>query len=499
MTAIPDDTKRAVIPRWLDYATACALKMSHSINTRISPSLNIDKSSSEKHAHVIDKWRTEPTLINAVDLVSESIIFKEYDSKDAQDAAKYILTNSPAMYSTQKDLAQYLLQATESPLQQNNTAINPALNGNNLKIIRQGLSIYPTNALAWSDLSIMYAGSGNIKKAKRAATVALALGGNNRLILRNSAHCYLHFKEPDRAVDLLRKSAIGIIDPWIIAAEMAISESAGFKSRLVRTARAIVVDDNLTRFSRSELAAQLGTLEYKNASTRHAKRLMKFSIEDGTENALAQVQWFAKDARVEIERSTTPILAPFEAEFWRLYYSRNYVQALEAAKLWSRFQPLSINPMLNVSALACTQLNYHREFLEFVDQALPIVRQDPVIKNDYAVSLLELGLVAQAKQVLEGINVSLLDPKEKYVHVATLGLMAFKLQQYSVGGQFYRSSIDGFERLNDKIYAAIAAFYWAREEQRIKSENAATLVKDAKQRMEHIGLNVLLDLLKQLN
>lgn len=490
MTIMSIDTKRQVIPRWLDYKIACSLGLLKTSSLNNFQALDL-----EKHYHTMHKWSSAQNSTTALDLIAEALILGEFESFEAKAAANYVLANSS--YPLQRELADYFLNHGNFMFQESLSFTMPDIR-KGISDLRHSVRNYPINALAWSELSLCYAGSGNINKSKRAASVSLALNPTNRFILRNAAHCYLHFDDPDRAVYILRKSGLGNVDPWIASAEIAISEISGLKSKCIKPSRDIVNNDNLTAFSRSELAAQLGTVEYKNASTTKARRLMKLALEEPNENSLAQVQWFAKDARKEIIPTRIDVAAPFEAESWRYYFLNKFPLSFQAAKHWAVFQPLSSDPVIQASYLASTFMNNNMDAIQMIEGALLTLRHNPIIKNNYAVCLLGIGKIYEAESELRGIELASLSPSQKLVHTATLGMLAYRKDDKVLGESLYRDAIYGFEKLGAQEYAAVAMYFWAREEERIGSPTAESKAREARLMIEKYGPFVFKGLVDKL-
>lgn len=493
MSVIFNDTKREVVPRWLDYQTACSLSLLKS-NREQRPGSILE----EQHSRVLHEWVDNPNTATAVELIAEAIIIKDFTSVDAINAANYILRNASSSYPLHRELATYFLNQSATNLSRPSLEFKDIDRSKCIANLRQNTREYSYNALAWSDLSLYYAGSGHSEKARRAAAVALGLGKSNRFILRNVSHCFMYLGEPDRAVYILRHSELGNIDPWITSAEIAISESAGLKSKLIDYARDLTANDNLTYFARSELAAELGTIEYKNASTKKAKKLMKLALQDPSENALAQVEWFGRHSHSGIHISNIDVEAPYEAETWHYYFDKKFKDSLKASKLWACFQPLSSLPVIQSSFLAITCLNDNKEAISIIENSLPVIRQNPTLINNYAVALAKLNKIEQAEQKLRCIDIDELSLHENLVLTATWGMISYKKSDPKYGEILYKQAIEGFERNEEPTSAAIAAYFWALEEKRIGSPNAEVRIKDAQKRIKRFGVFTLEDLVNQL-
>jgi tetratricopeptide (TPR) repeat protein len=496
MTGTFDDTNRQVIPRCLNYATACSLGL-----LRIIRKQEQSGKSEVQSSHASLEWQNNPNLAAAVDLVGEALILKDFSSDEAMKAAHYILSEAPASSLLIIELANHFLEQPSS----DKITISPTMQieavSERIARLKKSVRWHPMNPIAWSDMSLEYATLGQIEKARLAMEVALNLGRGNRFILRSAARCFVHVGEPDRAVKILNRSGLCPSDPWIASAEIAIADSAGLTSKCLSKAKHMVQDDNLTRFSRSELTVGLGTMEMKHGSTRRAKTLMRQSILDPTENALAQAGWMATQLRTDIANIVelgAKVPASYEAQARHYYYSRKFADSLKALEMWSRFQPLSSSPTILSSFIASVCLNDDAEALRILNNCIPAQQNDPLLINNRAFSLARSGDIPAAVQALSKINFRVLTDRQKSVLTATQGLISFRMNNVEEGREYYSSAVREFERINDPHSAAIAAYFWAVEEKRIGSPHAASQAKDAKRRINRFNVFELEHLIKSL-
>jgi tetratricopeptide (TPR) repeat protein len=187
MSIVINDVDRQIVPRFLDYFSASTLGLLRTIHV---------ESETEKFLiaeNVKSEWKLEPNIYNAVDLVGEAILTKDFSSQDALNAAQYLLNNSKT--------SKFMLMLAKHYLQEE-INISPNLKTTEtyqekISKIKKFLDIYPRNPIAWSDLSLCYAALGSKEKSLRAIEVALNLGKNNRFILRSAARCFVFHDEPD--------------------------------------------------------------------------------------------------------------------------------------------------------------------------------------------------------------------------------------------------------------------------------------------------------------
>jgi tetratricopeptide (TPR) repeat protein len=492
MSATFDDTKRQVVPRWLDYASSCALGLLRAVHSQpIVPSFVAPSARGKQ------EWRENPSLTAAVDLLAEALVVREFDSQDGKKAAEFLLRAAPKSSLLMREMARHFL---EEP------ACAPVLGpqpevGNKgsapIALLRKSLRGHPLDPVAWSDLSLWYAMLGQVRKSRQSMLVAVELGGQSRFVLRSAARCFLHFGEPDRAVALLRGSGLCRCDPWIASAEIAISEGMDLRSVCVSQGRQIVLNENIPPYARSELAACLGTMEIRGGTQRKAKSLIRGALRDPSENALAQVEWMATQLHAEVPTAVQPP-ASYEAQSRRHHRDRHFKESFGAAQQWARFQPFSSRPLIQATFLATLCLDDNVAAIDIVRRALPAHRKNPLLMNNLAFAYARLGDVKAASEALQSVDTRVLSGRDQLVLSATRGLICFRSGQPEGGRELYRDSIRGFEGIEERSAAAVAAYFWAFEERRVGSVEAPTRIADAKTRIRRAGVFELEEAAKAL-
>lgn len=492
MSGMFDDGNRQVIPRWLSYKTSCSLGLLNDAYT-YAPIL----SSFSPNPSICQDWESHPNIITAGEFVSEALFLGNNRNSRAIEAANYILKNASHDSLLIRELADTFLNneldshASFSPADINN------YDRTCISILKHSVRTSPINPVAWSDLSLCYAMHGNLNRAKRAMTVAISLAPYNRFILRNAARFYLHIHDNERALNILRRSGLCVSDPWIASAEIAISEGLKMHSACLKQAKGIVSNDNLSHFARSEIAATLSTIEAKAGSRNKAKRLIKQTLEDPSENALAQIEWLALQLNMQApENIIRP--ASFEAQTRHLLRNKRFSYSIDAAEKWIRYQPFSARPLVFATFLASVCLDDDRRAIQLADNAAPAAKHDPLILNNMAFAYARQNNINAATNHLSQIKASDVSQREALCIMATHGLIHFRSNNDIDGRELYRKSIIGYEALSDYRSAAIAAYFWACEEKRISSSESPIRIADAKRRIRNTSVFELEDAAEKL-
>ena len=495
MSVVFEDKNRLVMPRCLEYLTACSLGLLRTIRKkREVPIADMNDSNAKT------EWLEKPTIPSAVDLVAEALIVKDFESREAAEAAKYIIEKTRVSSVLIRQLANHFLETPRVDWVEPSD-IEPADTSRGyVSQLKKSVRMHPRNPIAWSDLSLYHATLGQIDKAHKAMTVALGLSNNNRFILRGASRCFMHMDEPDRAVAVLRRSGLCEFDPWIASAEITISEGFGLKSKYIGKSKYMIDDDNLTHFARSELTSGMATIELKNGSLKRAKKLMRQALRDPTENALAQVEWLSnliKEDIPEIDKLGN-VPASYEAKTLHLFYNKRFKESLEASKMWSRYQFLSSRPVLHSSHIAACPMNDDTEAIRILRSCTPAQENDPMVMNNYAFSLARSGEVDCAVGVLKRVNFDSLSQQQKFVIAATEGLIAFRSGNIEKGRSLYSIAVRGFERIDNLYAATMATYFQAVEEKRINAQTAKSIVEEAKNKIGRFNVFELEDLAKKL-
>lgn len=496
MSGTFDDTERQVIPRCLDYSTAGALGL-----LRIARGHGIDIRSKFQVSRAINKWQENPNIYTATDLLAEALILKDFKANYAIEAADYILNKSETTNAIIKELALHFLEQPEVENIQSSKIGNPQIIYPLIAELKEAVRFYDRNPIAWCDMAIYYAKLAQIDKARKAMQIALNLAPNNRFILRSASGCFAHLGEPDRAVSILRRSPLYSLDPWITSADIAISESVGISVKSLRKAKNLVKDDNLTQFSRSELAVSIGTKEMNSGAGNRAKAFMRQGLIDPTENALAQAEWMATRLGTNINNFVNferKVLASFEANARHFFYSNKFEESLDSAERWCTYQPLSSVPYIFSSYIASVCLDDDAESVRILENALQLNKTNPTFMNNYICSLAKTGNVEAAIKNFQTLNLSKLTDNERFTLLATQGLIYFRTDNPEKGRELYLKAMTGFETINGHRSAAIAAYYWALEEKLILSSYKEARIKDATSRVKHYNVFELRNLIKKL-
>jgi len=469
---------RQVIPRWHTYPVARWLRVTNSLRNwsqKVGPD--------EDYSQRVRDWQEKGKISHAADLVGSALVLNNFDDQIAIAAAGFILTNKNKATESIIEITENFLRLgrnesfplPDTILPEDTKKFHVAI-ANIRKRIRQ----YPRNPILWMDLGFYYSTLGQPKAAEDAVSVALSLNKENRYLLRSGSRFFIHNGSPDIALSFLRGSNIGRHDPWLLAAEIAISDILDSTSKRLKIAKEMVVSSSVQNFHLSELASVLGTIELKHGWRRKGKKLFGVALENPTENVVAQAI-FLNSLFGEIAILPSPEHLPhsFEAQTRVKFQSGDFQGSLEAAKKWFAYQPFSSRPAVAASYIASVALGEFEEAAKIAKLGKLASPRVFMLKNNLAFSLASLGKTEEARKSLETVVESQLNESEKSVLAATRGVIEFREGNFQKGRKFYRTAIDSFNRNKDTRSETVAKFFWAKEENIIKSPEAKALIEEA--------------------
>ncbi|MBU1702310.1 MAG: hypothetical protein KJ970_09695 [Candidatus Eisenbacteria bacterium] len=473
-----DDTNRQILPRWYPFGIASQLGDLEPVAERETPKI----SSPMAFAVKAEEWRQKRTLAHALDVVGTALVSGAFHDHDGREAAGFVSASAESEHSLGRQIAESYLRGGRTPTpSQVDLPFEELANRATIAHLRALTRRFPRSPIVWADLAYRYALAGEKSKSVRSMDIAVFLAPDNRFILRSAARCFLHLDQADKSLYYLRRSPLSRRDPWLISPEVAISESLGRSSRLIRAGRTIIGDANLSPWAINELVATLSTLEARHGSARKAKKLIPQALQDPNENTVAQIEWLGVALRQEVARPSQIVVATYEADARRSLRAGEFEQALGYAKGWCRFQPFASRPVILASYIAAVCLQDDEEALAILERAEATAPDSFLIKNNHAFSLASLNRVADAAKVQQSIDQASLRARERSTFAATRGLIEFRKGDLQEGRRLYAKAISDLKNVGDYRGATIATLFLAREELRVSSPVGEAVLSSARE------------------
>lgn len=431
----------------------------------------------------INDWQAHKTIGHASDLLGVAMVVGNRGTA-VMDAVAFVLmdaTDAPPLVRT---LAKSLLP--DSGKSDGIDASEHVVRAH-IRTLRRWTRGEPRDAIAWVDLARAYSIVGHLSGAKRCMDIAVALAPDNRFVLRCAARFWLHAGDAEKGHRHLLKGVASSNDPWLIAAEIALSAAANGRTRLLSRARRLLDDPRYAPHDVSELAAEMGTRDIQANRKSRARKRFRQSLGDPTENSLAQIAWVAEQNRTAVKGDIAKLNRSdaFEARSQRFFGKGEWRQALGECRKWAKDEPFSSRPVIQGSYVAAVGLADYLECYRLAATGLKANPRDFALLNNKAFACAHLGKLQEARTALDRLAKRSMEKREKRVFLATSGLVAYRAGDILRGREHYREALDGFRaKVRDaganaerESYGQ-AAINWVQEEQKATGQlDVAVLVK----------------------
>lgn len=480
----PWGKRRLLIPRWrplqitLQANELAESKSSGKVETR---ALDLARTQEKLAA-----WKHNPNVVSAGELVQTALV--EAKECKALYAARYLLSGTSSPTPLLRMLAETTLGRNTGFQERMNFRTSDAKQKK--KLWRQRTRSYPTNSLAWVELSLHEVISGKKKAAERAMLVALQLAPNNRHVLRSASRLFLHLGDPERAYDVVTKSEAVRTDPWLMAAELSLAELAARHPRFVRAARDVIADGGLLPRQITELAGSLASMDLFANHRSRARRYFSKSMIDPTGSALAQAEWASSilGANLVDESRLNQVDESNEARVFHLLREERLKRVPDLCVQWLTEEPYAIRPH-EIASIVTSMVGNHKKTLELTSNALELHPESNVILNNHAFALAHMGELDQARQVLRKVS-STDNGLMSLVTEANLGLVAMRQKDSETGHRHYKKAIRGFRKMGSERSVNVASIYFAREAALAGAKDAHELMERAREAISKLNTSV---------
>lgn len=467
-----------MVPRWRAASATIATGELAPISLGRPP---IAPSEFEAELHTAaDAFRVNRTVGHATDLLSAAVVLNNESA--GLDAARYLLSRPGHAGRAATFLAQRLQDEAQfgvSPdlgrprARRSLSARSDASDGRygelatpeaTIGAIRRALRRDANNPIAWLNLSRTFAVIGQHGKAVRAMRVALAQAPDHRFALRSAARLFLHVGREDEAHAILRRSPATRVDPWLMAAEVAVATIAGRPPRSIKLARAALAAGQFDPFHLGEVATALGTVEAEAGKTKVARKLFQQALIDPSDNVVAQAEWASRFLGLfEFDERFLTRPLTYEANAWAAYVGGRWETALEHARRWLSDEPFSGRAAAMGSAVAAVGLVNFDEAIAFAMQGVLSNPDDAALNNNLVFVLAEGGRLAEARHEHDRTAKLTGDSDQFVVRLANSALLAYRENRPADGAERYRDAIAAASQAKNRSLARMAAAYWAGE------------------------------------
>lgn len=357
--------------------------------------------------------------------------------------------------------------------------------GEKVRSLRRIVHAASDRPLAWSELSRQYLILGQDDKARRAMHAAIQLAPDNVYLTRCAVRMFTHLDEHGAALKLLHRHTRSEGNPWLLAADVAISSSMGRTSRNIRQAQDLLVRDRTNSHSLSELASAVGTVELDRGSRKRARELFKKSLIAPTENSLAQAQWCVSGGEtLGIPEVAWQVSSSHEALAFAARSEVDFATMMDSCEAWFAAEPFSSRPAVLASTVGFDATLRPRA-KAFATLGLEYAPTSATLLNNRAVCHAYDGSTDLA---FDDLSAAIKAPGFAMhgVALATLGLISYRSGEPKLGRECYEKSIRFFKTKGEMESALRASVHWAIEESRFNYAEGARVLNDVRDRCRRV-------------
>lgn len=446
-------SNRQILPRWVPFSQIYVL------NPKINfmgENSNLEKENFKK---LENTWNTTKTVPLAVEIITSSHILDIADTITYKEALDWLINNHCEEISNNTYLKNLL----------GNNEQNVRTPQKNIHSLRQMSFINPADDITWVDLAFFYAIQGQQNKAEKCIENCLSLRPNNIFSIKAILKYLLLSRDIDKALWLINSNDNIKSNPQIISTEIAICETYGIKSKLLRKGYSITKDLQLRKFFENELFATMATMEFNSGNMKKGQKLFSQSLLFPNENILAQTRYISTKFNKNIDSKIPNIPCTYERDSWISYNEGKFENVLKNTTDWFYFQPFSTTPILMNSYINSLIYNKEKEAIEMVRKALKIVPNNFSLLNNEVVSLFRLNETEKGNLKLSQLEKCKIESKnDATVLLATKGLADFRNGKIAEGTKKYRQAIEYFKINNNFEAYSRALYYFSYELKNIK-------------------------------
>lgn len=336
--------------------------------------------------------------------------------------------------------------------------------GDLIKNARKRLKINPEDPFYNLDLAYSFTLLNDIEKARIFISIADRFSQNNPIIKRTISRFILHSeKDPEKAVEFIRKSLKTNKSLSLVSTEISLSTLADVKSNFIDFGLKSI--KNLKRFNwqYSELLSIFSSLERIEGNKKKARSLAIKGLFSPNENSLAQISNNFPLERFHNSESLQKVSFSYESQTYEYFQKEDYKLALEAAKKWCSFQPFSSKPFLFLSGLYFFIYNDLENAISTINLIKKLNNNEFLVQNNFIFFQLKKDSSKIDSFQLKNLELLITNEQEKATFYATYGLYLIKKVSFSIGQENYFKAFEIFKKASNFYGIARAKVFFLEE------------------------------------
>ena len=452
---------RKVVPRWRAIDRAHPSELISAQN--ITPQCNTD----EALKFYYKKWQKDQSVENASEVIDVAITAKE--KALAVGPAEQILKSKDVLPAVQA-VARYIKEGGGRKIQDNfekgfsNRDDVRHQVSTKIKGLKGRVKNEPRNAFLWLEIARLNSWVGHVDNAELSIKRAFGAAPENRFVLRAMATFFTHINKVEEAYFRIIRAESLKTDPWVQAAEIALSRLVLEIPKSIIFARQNLRRRHLPPVHTSELASALATEELILGKKKNARDLFKASLLEPTDNSVAQALWAKDRVSVNVGDRQLLIERAFEARTKASLSEGLYEDALKHCAFWGQDEPFSVYPAIEGSHIALAFLDDFDKAVQFVDQGLFSNPNSFSLWNNGAVAYARAGKLNEARRYFEHIDHAIKSNDPEPTALATRGLIDFRAGDWQQGRLYYEKSLMRAIKQKSIDVAFRAKYHWLYEE-----------------------------------
>lgn len=432
MSSTAHDDERRIIPRWRSLRSSIARG---ELGVRADAEPARDPAEFAKYSAAFIQT---PSLGSAGDLLACAVVLGKESESIVKKAANVVLRQGNAD-APAASIAKAMLGM---PIAGNVGSLADTTNLRaRIAIRKAALRRDPRNAIVLAEMARDYCVLGQNTSAAKCFDMALRLVDSHRYVVRSASRFYCHIGDHDLAKNAIMRAKLRMSDPWLLAADLAVTAIMGASPHSLKHARQMAKGGRHSAYDVSELSAAIAFFDFRDGSARSARQLFRQSLQAPTENAVAQACWAQRHGLgLEIENDVLHEQDCWEGQAWNALGAGQAVAALDSCDSWLGDEPFSHKPAELGSFVAVVSGQDLPRGESFARRGLQANPGRSVLINNLAVALAQQGKTSEAEKLLDTVGRHGVDSRLGVTLMATRGLIEYRKGNPLVGSALYEQA-----------------------------------------------------------